>query len=81
MINSKDLVILKRNLPSDWVARIKKKVNFGATKIREVLKRPQPTEKDQKILDAAIEVAAEYRREMGAKASEQSQRIKELTNS
>lgn len=77
MLNSRDLELLKRKLPTNWVARVQEKVPFGATKIREALKYPEHY--DEQILDAAIEVASEYLEERDAKIQDQKAKIKVIS--
>ena len=73
----KDLKALKRKLPTNWVDRVKAKVGYGSTKIREALRHPDNYDKE--ILDAAIEVATEYKAEMEASILAQKKRIQDLT--
>lgn len=72
----KELKALKRKLPTNWVDRVKTKVTFGSTKIREALSNP--AKYDKEILDAAIEVLTEYKAEMEASIQEQKARLKQL---
>lgn len=76
MFNSSELKALKRKLPTNWVDRIKTKVDFGSTKIRATLKSPDKY--DKVIIDAAIEVAEEYKKEMEVSILLQKQKIKDL---
>lgn len=81
MFNTKDLEILKRKLPTNWVARVKEKVPYGATKIREAMEDPANYKDGLEIMDAAIEVADEYLVERDNKIAQQKLRIKQLSAS
>jgi len=79
MLESAVLTTLKENLPADWVLRVREKVSFSPTTIREALR---PGAKYNKvIIDAAIEVAAEYGEKVTAEANEQKIRIEALFKS
>ncbi len=57
-MNKDDLTLLKNKLPDQWAAKLSCELGYTPDYIRKVLSGQR---KSQKIIDAAIALAAEYK--------------------
>lgn len=78
MINQRELLALRNELPKDWVHKVVERTSYSQSRIRETLRFPNKYNKE--IIDAAIEVAKQHKVDADATISSQKQQIKALAS-